>query len=169
MVIRGWRKIALLATCMVAFPFATSVADDTGTLAVSATVPKVCKIDSVADMTFGNVSTLVDNDTSANILFRCSKSSTTTIQLNAGNGPGILAREMASGPTNKLNYQLYTDNSYSAIWGDGTSGFAVAVTGDGMGVPAQKTLPIFGRVTKDEAALAAEGGYTDSVTVTILF
>lgn len=169
MSIRGWRRIALLATGWVAFPFATSIADDTGTLAVSATVPKVCKIDSVADMLFGNVSTLVDNDISADILFRCSKSSTTTVQLNGGGGPSILAREMSSGPTNKLNYQLYTDNTYSAIWGDGSNGFAVAVTGDGMGAPAQKTLPIFGRVTKDEAAVAAEGGYTDSVTVTILF
>jgi len=169
MSIRGWRSYAPLAACLVAFPFATTVADDTGTLSVSATVPKVCKIDTVAAMGFGPVSATADTDSSANILWRCSKSSTTEIRLNAGGGPSIAAREMASGAVNKLGYQLYTDNGFGTVWGDGTDGSAVTVTGQGMGAPSQQTTTIYGRVTSTQTAVAAEGAYLDSVTVTILF
>ncbi|MGI9264332.1 MAG: Csu type fimbrial protein [Gammaproteobacteria bacterium] len=169
MKIRGMRNVALIAASLVALPFAAN-ADDTGTLAVSANVPKVCIVDSVGTMSFGDVNVAADTDTTADILWRCSKLSSTDIQLDDGNANnGVGARAMSLG-LEDLGYELFRDSSRTLNWGETNGVDTQPVTGQGMGIPNQQTTTIYGRVTAAQAQAAAEGNnYTDSVTVTIVF
>jgi spore coat protein U-like protein len=169
MSIRGLRSTALTAACLAALPFTAAIADDTGTLAVSANVPKVCIIDSVGAMAFGDVNVSGNTDVSADIQWRCSKLSSTNILLNGGGAADVNAREMDLGGE-KLGYQLFRDSSRTLNWGETDGVDAQPVIGQGMGAPSQQTTTIYGRVTPAQAQAAAEGiNYQDSVTVTIVF
>ncbi len=169
MSIRGLRSTALTAVCLAALPFTAATADDTGTLAVSANVPKVCIIDSVGGMSFGDVNIAANTDATADIAWRCSKLSSTNIQLDAGGGASVAAREMDLAGE-KLGYQLFRDSSRTLNWGETDGVDSQPVTGQGMGLPNQQTTTIYGRVTPAQAQAAAEGiNYQDSVTVTIVF
>jgi spore coat protein U-like protein len=70
---------------------------------------------------------------------------------------------MASGPTNTLNYQLYSDSARSAIWGNTTG--TDTVTGVGTGLA--QALTVYGSVPAAQPAPA--GDYQDIITVTIYY
>jgi spore coat protein U-like protein len=168
MKIRGMRNVALVTASLVALPFA-AIADDTGTLTVSANVPKVCIIDSVGAMAFGDVNVSGNTDMTADITWRCSKLSSTRLELNGGGAADVANREMSLG-LEKLGYQLYSDSNRTAVWGETDGVDTVPIVGQGMGAPQAQTTTIYGRVTAAEAAAAAEGvNYQDSVTVTVIF
>lgn len=81
-----------------------------------------------------------------------------------GSGSFIPSRRMVSG-ANILDYNLYTDATYSAIWGDGTGGSQMAsITVDNT---KQGSRTIYGRIL---AGLdPATGNYSDTLIVTITF
>ena len=69
--------------------------------------------------------------------------------------------------TFNLAYNLYTDNTYAQIWGDGTGTSAsVAIAGTGMGNVTDSV--VYGRVLLADGQAAEPGNYTDTVVVTIL-
>ena len=64
-----------------------------------------------------------------------------------------------------LNYNLYTDSTYTSIWGDGTTGTTVSGVGSNGSTGITKT--IYGSIPEGQDVPA--GAYTDSITITITF
>ena len=65
------------------------------------------------------------------------------LAINAGSGT-VAARTMAgtAGNTDKLNYNLYTDNTYSKVWGQTAGTDTVDLTGDGTA----QTSTVYGKL-----------------------
>lgn len=91
------------------------------------------------------------------------------VYLGAGNG-SFTQREMKKG-SNILNYNLYTDSSYTTVWGDGTAGtgfqsgfFQFPLVG--LLTYREADFTIVGRVTKGQ--FVSDGIYTDIITVTVI-
>jgi spore coat protein U-like protein len=73
---------------------------------------------------------------------------------------------MASG-ANTLQYNLYTDNTYATVFGDGT-GTSKTATGTGAGVATANTLTVYGQLPDSAANQAAvPAAYTDTILVTV--
>jgi spore coat protein U-like protein len=92
------------------------------------------------------------------------------ISLSAGSSNSFVQRQMTSG-SNTLGYNLYTSNSYSVVWGDGT-GSTSTVSGSLSVNPGHPTASnnhtVYGRVPAlQDAAVAAD--YRDNVTVTVTY
>jgi spore coat protein U-like protein len=88
-----------------------------------------------------------------------------TAALSAGAMGNFNPRQMSGGGAN-LSYNIYTNSSYSAIWGDGTSGTSTESYSQSSGQTAL-TFTAYGRIPV--AQFVAAGVYTDSITVTITY
>jgi spore coat protein U-like protein len=92
-----------------------------------------------------------------------------TLTLSTGSSGSFVQRQMKSG-TDTLNYNLYTSNAYSVVWGDGT-GTTKKVTGSKRltsGNPTQTNQhTVYGQIPALQDA--AVGSYLDNVTVTVTF
>lgn len=86
------------------------------------------------------------------------------IELGRGNGSSFLLREMTNGAS-RLAYNLYLDATYTAIWGDGTGGSHRL--GPMKPQKGTNTIWIYGRIPARQSARV--GGYTDTLTVTIVY
>ena len=62
---------------------------------------------------------------------------------------------------NKLNYNLYTDNTYSKVWGQTAGTDTVDLTGDGTA----QTSTVYGKLDLNQYVKA--DSYSDNLTVTI--
>ncbi len=91
-----------------------------------------------------------------------------TIALDTGGGGSYLPRKMVSG-VNHLNYNLYTDNTYSTIWGNGigtgTVSYAMSLLLIGSD---SKEHVVYGRMPGSQSTVAP-GTYTDTVHVTVTY
>jgi spore coat protein U-like protein len=101
----------------------------------------------------------------------CSKGTPFTIALNGGTGT-VAQRVMKDGlPGDSLQYNLYTDNTYSTVFGDGSgTSKTVATTGTGMGTPVVTT--VFGLLQDsgfNQANAGPSAGYTDTITVVVTY
>jgi len=143
-----------------------SIADDVANMLVTANVAPSCQLNSVPTIAFGTLDPLIDNNTQGDIIWVCTSGTSTVIQLNGGGSGNILARTMTGTP-GALPYQLYTDASRSQIFGDGTTGNDVGVSGTGYATP--DTVTVYGRVAQADAESATNGNYSDTVVVTIVF
>jgi spore coat protein U-like protein len=94
--------------------------------------------------------------------FACGMSENVTIALSTGAGT-YAQREMLYLSTNQLGYNIYTDFSFSTVWGDGTQGTQTVQINTG----AEPLVPVFGRVPAQQSAIA--GNYSDTITVTVSF
>ncbi len=143
---------------------------------VSATVSSSCQV-SASNLAFGtyNVNSTSATTGTSTITVNCTKGTTFTVAIDAGSNAGgasnFSARQMTDGATtpNYLAYQLYTSNSYSTVWGDGTnSSSTVTGTGAGPGVGNQITETVFGQIPAQQNVPA--GSYTDgTVNVTVTY
>lgn len=93
-----------------------------------------------------------------------------TIDLGKGGATSVAARRMvASGSS--LNYNLYTDPSYTTVWGDGTGG-SVSVAGslllDVLGLSPGQVFTVYGRIPGRQLTVRP-GVYTDSISVTVTY
>ena len=121
-------------------------------------------------MTFGNYDPTSADDltVSATIATTCTSGAAATITMDegsfAGTGSTTAApvRRMIGGDGSYLNYSVYSDSGYSAVWG-GTDATDVAVTGSGSAV----NSTAYGKVTAGQAA--AVTSFADSVAVTITY
>jgi spore coat protein U-like protein len=141
---------------------------DTRNLSVSANVPTVCLIDSAAtiDMAF-DLSDLASRATDyvidATLDWRCSATVPVIVDLG---GVDATARTMA-GP-NPLPYTLTDD--LDVLWGDDTNGATSrALTGAGMGLPAQQSTIIRGTLALIDAQAATIGAYSDTVLISFTY
>lgn len=93
------------------------------------------------------------------ISVQCSKSTSFTVLLSAGQSGSVNSRYLASGTTSQhVNYNLYTDAAHSHIW-DNTVGVSQVATGQPV------TLPVYGLIPIQSTPPV--GIYTDTVQVTV--
>ena len=142
----------------------------TTTFQVSATVLKTCAV-SAGPLAFGNYTPgggAVAGQTTVNV--NCTKTTAYTVALNAGTtAGGTIAQRLMAGGGNTLQYNLYTTNTYTTLFGDGTSG-SVTEAGTGSGVNVANALTVFGQLPDNATNQAAvPGAYTDTITVTVTY
>ncbi|WP_145543806.1 Csu type fimbrial protein [Yersinia frederiksenii] len=93
------------------------------------------------------------------ISVQCSKSTSFTVLLGAGQSGSVNSRYLASGTSSQhVNYNLYTDAAHSHIW-DNTVGVSQVATGQPV------TLPVYGLIPAQTTPPV--GIYTDTVQVTV--
>ncbi len=145
-------------------------ATTTTTFAVSTTVQSTCSA-SATPLAFGTYSPGSGASTSnSTISVKCSKNTPYTVALNAGTSGGatIAQRLLASG-ANRLQYNLYTSNTFATLFGDGTGG-SVTAAGTGSGVASANALTVFGQLPDNATNQAAiPGAYSDTITVTVSY
>ncbi|HTM63536.1 MAG TPA: spore coat U domain-containing protein [Gammaproteobacteria bacterium] len=97
------------------------------------------------------------------IQVRCSPGTTPyTVSLNNGLYGPITQRKMKNTTgTQTMEYNLYTDATYSVVWGDGTGG-GVVVRSD-----KPDNLTVYGQIPPQQDIPI--GTYTDVITVTVSF
>jgi spore coat protein U-like protein len=153
-----------LAVALLASPAAAGSA--TAQFDVTLTIQAGCELSAPNDLAFGTQSFLdiSDIDSTVDLSIRCTTGTPATITLDDGlNGGTVALRTMELG-ANSINYTLYTDNTYSQIWGDGSLGtFTRAYTGTGSA----ETLTVYGRVPTQTTPAA--GAYSDTITMTVTF
>lgn len=92
------------------------------------------------------------------------------IDLGHGGAASYAGRRMSSG-AELLTYNLYTDNSYLTLWGDGTGG-SQSVSGsvllDLLGLTPAQTHWVYGRIPGGQTSVRP-GGYVDTITVTVTY
>ena len=93
-----------------------------------------------------------------------------TVALNKGGGASITNRSLAFG-ANTLSYNLYTDNTYTTVWGDGTTGALVGggLLLDALGLSPGLVYTVYGRIPGRQATTVPGGPYVDSVSVTLTY
>lgn len=140
----------------------------TTTYTFNIVVPKVCSIDAVNNIDFGDIpagNTLnADVTAQGNVYFTCSLSTPYTLYLDDGlnrDTPGSGNRNMvASDGTSRLPYQLYTTASATTIW-DSVNGVS------GTGSASQNFNTVYGKIAAGTLMPDALGTYQDRVVVTI--
>lgn len=158
-------SIAMVAALAFATPGFAQTAS--GTLNVSATVTANCTV-STSALAFGNVNTIsgANVDSTGALSVSCTNGTGWTASSGVGSGTGatFASRRMAAG-ANLLNYNLYTSNAYTSVWGDGTASTATIV---GTGTGSAQNVTIYGRVGLGQTTVPA-GSYADTVAVTITY
>lgn len=92
------------------------------------------------------------------------------IAISAGGSGSYANRRMINGAY-ALNYNLYTDASYTTVWGDGSSATQIVtwgVTLDVLGLAPLQTHWIYGRLPGRQLT-AVPGSYTDTISVTLTY
>jgi spore coat protein U-like protein len=111
---------------------------------------------------FGSYDTLSASPTdgAGNINVSCDASTSFTVSLSTGSG--TYSQRIMSGGADQLGYNLYTDASRTAIWGDGLGSTSnVSATGSNV------DLSVYGRIPAQQNVPA--NAYADTVTVTVAY
>jgi len=122
-------------------------------------------------LSFGNynAATVAATTSNGTVTVRCVSASRTlptfTIKLSQGSGASYAPRSMASG-VNRLNYNIYTSNTYTTVWGDGT-GATVLQNYAAAALLNSKSFTAFGQIPANQYVRA--GAYTDTITVTVTY
>lgn len=142
----------------------------TTTYTFTIVVPKVCTINALDTLDFGNISAIntlaSDVRAQGNIYFTCSLSTPYTLYLGDGlhrDAAGSGNRNMVgSDGTSKLPYQLYTTSAATTIW-DSVNGVS------GTGSATQTFNTVYGKIAAGSALPSTLGTYQDRVIVTISY
>jgi spore coat protein U domain-containing protein, fimbrial subunit CupE1/2/3/6 len=166
----NWKTLLIAAA---AFAFSgTANAQNTQNIDVTAYVPNVCIVDvatTQTTMTFdlsGVATATLPFDATTTLAWRCSAGFNTAISIGPGASGDQENRALYLGALS-LPYNLYTDNTFGTIWGDG-SGTTATVPIAGTGMANVGTTTVFGRIPLAAAQAATTGIYTDTVLVTLL-
>ncbi len=160
-------------------PFVVTVAAVAMLLAVGEACAVGCLSASVTATgpAFGTYDPLSGSATNSNgsvsvtctVLAALGQSTTATVSLSAGASGSFATRAMQSGG-NSLSYNLYIDNGYAQVWGDGTGGsFTVTDTFvfPLLGSTSQTlTATIYGHIPTSQLNVVP-GTYADTITVTV--
>ncbi len=159
------RKILAAASLLALSTFQAHAATATGTLGVSLTVAATCTISSVANVTFGTLTTLVAGAT-ANGAFTMTCSNGVAYQTTIGtsvNASGVQRRMVgAVNTTSFINYNLFSDAARTIAYP--TVGVGIA----GSGTGAAQTTTIFGAIPA-VAVTPKNDIYSDTVTITVTY
>ncbi|WP_051748016.1 Csu type fimbrial protein [Nevskia soli] len=170
---------ALSACAALAATFAAGVASfsaeagtspQSSTFLVSLTVHDDCTISAGNALNFGTAtSSLINTAINGTTTFTVTCTNTTLyhMSLDAGSTTGstVTNRLLLGGATGAtVPYQLYTDNTYTAVWGDSTGGSII----DGHGTGQAQTITVNGKALST-GSMPAPDTYTSTETVTITF
>jgi len=158
----------LTAAILLAVAGAAQAATKTASFTVSATVGKNCTI-GAANLALGEF--VGDNNPTAesDITVRCTAGTAFTIALDDGVTGSYAGRRMEGPGGNFLVYNLYTDDTYGAVWGDDTGDTDVRV-GSGAGMATPITRTVYGRLlAADNDGPVEAGAYTDTIVATITY
>ena len=155
--------------------YATST---TTNMNVTANISATCTM-SNTDLDFGDydatgVNVTADLTATATISTTCTSGTNGVITMNGGSHSLFCMnskcnRRMANeGETSFLNYNIYTNESYSwsTVWTDNTSATREIVQMMGAGVSQNTT--VYGEIPKNQKNAAA-GSYTDTVNITLIY
>lgn len=116
---------------------------------------------------FGNydVFTTTADDTTGTIRVVCSPRANIQIAIGASpNSGGFNPRSMKlTTGTDLLNYNLYTNNARTTIWGNGTSGTSVVTVNN----VTNTTRTVYGRIPALQDVRV--GSYSETLTVTVTY
>lgn len=165
-------KLAMLSTLLIGsagFSVNSYAATDSDNMVVTAQVLASCSIDAGA-MSFGNYDTTDTSATrtTATLVSTCTSGATPNISMNQGAASGtgstdaVPVRRMIGSDGSYLNYDIYSDEDYDAVWGN-TVDTDVLVDADGSAV----STTVYGEIPALQAASSVS--YADSVSVTITF
>ena len=168
-------KILLFAAIAFA-SIGTANAQNTQNIDITAVVPSICIVDVSSQTTMlfnmnnlGVAGNVLDFDATTTLAWRCSDGFNTIITIGPGGSGNQTARELDNAGT-PLSYNLYTDNTYGVVWGDGAGATdTVAAIGTGMSVANIGNSVVYGRIPLAAAEAAVPGPYTDTVLVTVVF
>ena len=167
-------KLKLMAIAVLSFAFSgtANAQANMQNIDVTAFVPNVCIVDVATTQTtmlfdLSGVSTAtLPFDATTTLAWRCSAGSTPTITIGPGGSTDQENRALLFGAI-PLAYNLFTDNTFGTIWGDGT-GTTSTVGIAGLGMANVGNTVVYGRIPLAAAQAAVTGIYTDTVLVTIL-
>ena len=129
---------------------------------VQATVPRSCRISTLAQMNFGAANAFVgSHEQTASVQLKCTRDVAWQVSLDEGLHAQSGERFMAAGDA-RLGYELYSDPSRSNRWGN-TQGSNV----NGVGNGDVQRLTIYGQVAAQPGVLP--GSYQDTITVTLTY
>ncbi len=132
------------------------------------TVAKNCVINA-PDLNLGSFDGTNDLTASSTISVKCTNGTTYDVNLSTGSS-GIYANRTLTQGTDTLNYNLYTTNGYTTVWGDNTGGSSRPATGTGAGMATNQTLTVYGRLlAANNTAPVDAGTYTDTIVATIVY
>jgi spore coat protein U-like protein len=161
------RAPALLAVAALAASAGVNAGTATGTFTVQATIASACLVTANL-LNFGTYSptaaTALTGTTTINV--NCTSGSPYTAALNVGSGGGAFTGRTLLSGSNTLTFNLYRDNAYSQVWGDG-SGSTFTVAGTGSGLLTANTITVYGSIpiSQDKPV----GTYSSLITVTISY
>lgn len=147
---------------------AASAGTTTGSLQISAQVVDDCVITS-ATMPFGSYDPVLTNFSSAvlatgEIDLKCTNGDSYTVTgdtgLHAANAVNT-TRALAGPSSNFLDYDLFTDNTYSTVWN-------ASDPINGVGTGSAQAVSVYGRIPAQQTSGIA-GNYSDTVTATITY
>lgn len=155
------------AAVLLALASYANAATKTDAMQVTATVSKNCTIDA-PDLSLGAFDGTNDLTANSNISVRCTSTTPYTVTLSTGSGTYV-DRTLKNG-TDTLHYNLYTSNTYAAVWGDGTNS-SVTQAGTGAGMGTAQTLTVYGRLlaSANTGPVGVSGTYSDNITATISY
>ena len=163
---RRYRR-CLAAAVALAAPVLCDAGTSTTTFPVSAVINSACSVTASA-LTFGSYNPTSGSplDGTSTISVYCTVGSAYTVALDIGTGGGAFATRTIANGANVLDYNLYTSNARTTVWGDGT-GATSTVAGSGAGLLTPSSQTVYGRVSalQDKPA----GTYTSTITVTVNF
>lgn len=86
------------------------------------------------------------------------------IEIAAGNSGNVAVREMQTGNA-RLRYNLYSDASFTTVWGTGSAGLSMIYLVPLFG--SKQAAPVYARMPAGQAAVV--GTYSDTPMVTITY
>ncbi len=110
---------------------------------------------------------LTDTASTFNVQVACTGLSSNLsydIKLSSGNSGNINTRKLLNG-TEQLVYNIYTEASYTSIWGDGITGNAVV----GTAVAPTDTKNHTGYAIIPHSQAITPGLYSDNITITLTY
>jgi len=151
--------LIFLATVLIIAEIA-SASKIKGILKLAARVPVMCTFVAISSVNFGSYIGTETNSTGA-MTVNCVLGANYAISLGTG-GSGTYNSRHMNNIGEWLIYNLYTDNTHSTIWGNGTGG-SVIVNGTGTG--SDQNYSIYGRILAGQ--YVPVGSYADNVVITI--
>jgi spore coat protein U-like protein len=150
--------------------FAAAAATKTTPMSVSATLVDTCLISATSLIFPAYVPAAGTITATSTISLRCTNGVQYGVGLSAGGTSGTsYAQRLLADGAHTLQYNIYTSNAYSSVWGDG-SGSTQIVTGNAAGFAAPITLTAYGEIPDSATNQAAiPGTYSDTIVVVLTY
>jgi spore coat protein U-like protein len=88
------------------------------------------------------------------------------ISLNAGAG-GSVANRVLNGPGTPLAYNLYTSDTYQAVWGNDGRSDSYSLLASVGGTSRTRSFTVYGLIPAGQ--YVAEGSYSNTITVSVVY